>query len=182
MGPKSAQNLVGAIEGSKKASLQRFLYSLGIIHVGEGIAGVLARHFKSLRRVMDATDEDLARVAGVGPEIGRAVYDFFHEPQNRQTIEDLVSKGLEVEGAEVERTSDELAGKTFVFTGGLEGFTREEAGKLVEERGGTTTDSVSKKTSYVVVGKDPGSKLRKAEGLGVTVLDEEGFKELLGLE
>ncbi len=182
MGPKSAQNLVAALEGSKKASLQRFLYSLGILHVGEGIAGVLARHFKSLRRVIDATEEDLARVAGVGPEIGRAVHDFFHEPQNRQTIEDLIAKGLEVEGAEVERTSDELAGKTFVFTGGLEGFTREEAGRLVEERGGTTTDSVSKKTSYVVAGSDPGAKLRKAEGLGVTVLDEEGFRELLGLK
>ncbi len=182
MGPKSAQNVVNAIQRSKKTTLQRFIYALGITGVGEGVARLLADHFGTLKRLMDATEEQLLQIQGVGPEIARSVYEFFHDERNRRTVEDLLAKGIEIEEAAVERVSDELAGKTFVFTGALDSFTREEAARLVQERGGRVASSVSRKTDYVVVGRDPGSKLRRAQELGVTIIDEQEFKRLLGLE
>ncbi|MCX7599219.1 MAG: NAD-dependent DNA ligase LigA, partial [Armatimonadetes bacterium] len=182
MGPKSAQNLVSALQASKKTTLPRFLYALGIPHVGEGVARALAQHFGSLEALMDASEEELLKVPGIGAEIARSIHEFFSEPTNRRTVLDLLARGLVVEGAAVRPVSDELAGKTFVFTGGLQSFTRDQASKLVLERGGKVTDSVSRKTDYVVAGSDPGSKLQKARDLGVTVLDEESFKRLLGLE
>lgn len=181
MGPKSAQNLVSALQASKKTTLPRFLYSLGILHVGEGVARALAQHFGDLDSLMNASEEELLAVPGIGPEIARSVHEFFSEPSNRKTVQDLLERGVVVEGAPVRPVSQDLAGKTFVFTGALQSFTRDEASKLVLERGGRVTDSVSRKTDYVVAGADPGSKLQKARDLGVTVLDEESFKQLLGL-
>lgn len=182
MGTKSAENLVREIEQSKRTTLPRFLYALGILHVGEGVANALARQLRSLPAIMDATEDELAQVEGVGPEIARSVYEFFHEPRNRQTVEDLLAKGIQVEEMAAEPSSTDLAGKTFVFTGGLEGFTRDEAAAIVQSRGGKVTGSVSSKTDYVVAGQDPGSKLTRARELGVTVLDEAQFRRLLGLE
>ncbi len=182
MGTKSAENLVREIEQTKRTTLPRFLYALGILHVGEGVANALARHLRSLRAIMDATEQELAQVEGVGPEIAGSVHEFFHEPRNRQTVEDLLAKGIQVEEMAAEPASADLAGKTFVFTGGLQGFSRDEAAELVETRGGKVTGSVSSSTDYVVAGEDPGSKLAKAREVGVTVLDEAEFRRLLGLE
>jgi DNA ligase (NAD+) len=182
MGTKSAQNLLAALERSKRRPLPRFLFALGILHVGEGVANTLAQHFGSLERIMNASEEELRQVEGIGPEIAHAIYEFFHDPHNRQTVEDLLAKGVQPEEAPlVKPVSNALAGKTFVFTGTLEGFTREEAARLVMERGGVVKDSVSRKTDYVVVGRDPGSKYRRAQELGVPILDEAAFRELLGL-
>ncbi len=182
MGPKSAQNLVNAIEASKKRPLERFLYALGILHVGEGVANLLAQHFGSLQAIMNASKEELLEVEGIGPEIADSIYEFFHDERNRKTVEDLLAKGIQLEEPEAAQVSDELAGKTFVFTGALESFTREEAARLVTERGGRVSNSVSRRTDYVVVGDNPGSKLRRAQELGVTIIDEAEFKRLLGIE
>ncbi|MBC7287798.1 MAG: NAD-dependent DNA ligase LigA [Armatimonadetes bacterium] len=182
MGPKSAQNLVSAIEASKKRPLPRFLFALGILHVGEGVANTLARHFGTLEALMEASEEDLLQVEGIGPEIAASIYEFFHDEHNRRTVLDLLAKGVKLEETMPAAVSGELAGKTFVFTGALDSFTRDEAAKLVMERGGKVTDSVSRRTDYVVVGREPGSKYRRAQELGVTILDESEFKRLLGLE
>jgi DNA ligase (NAD+) len=181
MGKKSAQNLVLEIERSKKTTLPRFLYALGILHVGEGVANTLAQAFGGLQAIMDASEERLSTIPGIGPEIARSVHEFFHELRNRQTIEDLLAKGIKIEAPEAP-TAQNLSGKTFVFTGTLASFTREEAGELVRQRGGKVTGSVSSKTDYVVVGESPGSKLTEAQRLGVTIIDEAEFKRLLGME
>ena len=181
MGEKSADNLLVAIESTKQTTLARFVYGLGIMHVGATIANLLANAFCDMRAIMDASREQLEAVAGIGPEIAGQVHDFFAQEQNRQVVERLLQAGVDPacpERAPVE--SQTLAGKTFVLTGGLEGFTRESAAAAIVSRGGKVTGSVSKKTDYVVAGADPGSKLTKAQDLGVTVLDEEGFVKLLG--
>lgn len=174
MGQKSAQNLLDQLERSKQTTLPRLLYGLSIPNVGEHVATLLAQHFGSLERLMAATEEELRSVAGVGPEIAASVYHFLHEPRNRETIARLLEHGVQPTAVR-ETVSGPLEGKTFVFTGALERYTREQAGAAVEARGGRVTDSVSAKTSYVVVGKDPGSKAEKAARLGVTRLSEEEF-------
>lgn len=182
MGPKSAQNLVDAIEASKQTTLPRFLFALGILHVGEGVANALAAHFDSLEAIMDASEEELLQVPGIGPEIARSVYQFFHEPRNRQTVEDLLDKGIQIEQPAARAAAQDLAGKTFVFTGALEDFSRDQAAELVRERGGRVASSVSRNTDYVVVGANPGSKYQRAQQLGVTIIDEAEFRRLLGLD
>jgi DNA ligase (NAD+) len=176
---KSAQNLLEAVERSKQTTLGRFLYALGIPNVGQHVAQLLARHFGDLRAVMDADRDRLTAVHEVGEEVAAAVVGFFSDPGNRRVVESLLEAGVRPEGEKLlrERT---LEGKRFVFTGGLSRLSREEARRAVEERGGRVTSSVSKTTSYVVAGGDPGSKLEEARRLGVTVLDEEGFLRLLG--
>lgn len=164
--------------------LDRFLMGLGIRQVGQHIARVLARHFGSLDRLMTANQAQFQQIHEIGPEISTSLESFFLEERNRQVIERLVLLGMEIEPplepAGARREADlPLAGKTFVFTGGLEGYTREEARRLVESRGGEVVSSVSKKTAYVVVGADPGSKLQQAQKLGVTVLNEAGFTDLM---
>lgn len=181
MGEKSAQNLLDQLERSKQTTLARFLYALSIPQVGAHVAGLLADHFGSLEALMAASEEELQGIPGIGPEIARSVYQFFAEPRNQETIRGLLARGVRPQAARpaAPAPAGPLAGKTFVFTGALATFTREEAAEAVRARGGRVTDSVSRKTDYVVVGADPGSKRDKALELGVALLDEEAFRALL---
>lgn len=181
MAEKSAQNLLEEIEGSKKAGLARLIYALGIRMVGERTGELLAEHFGSMEKLMEASEEELAEVHEVGPKVAASIRDFFSEKANREVIRKLEKAGVVMTEKRAAPKSSKLAGKTFVFTGELANRTREEAGALVKQHGGTVTTSVSKKTDYVVVGADPGSKYDKAKSLGVTILDEPAFEKLLGL-
>jgi DNA ligase (NAD+) len=175
---KSAANLVAAIQGSKTVPLARFIFALGIRYVGEATAQLLAQHFGSLERLQEADLKELLAVEGIGPQVAQSIRDFFDNGKNRRLLSDL--KALQVTPLPPEKpTALPLAGKTFVFTGGLERFSREEAKALVLARGGKVSSSVSAKTDYVVVGADPGSKYAKALEMGVTVLDEAAFETLL---
>jgi DNA ligase (NAD+) len=181
MAEKSAQNLLDEIEGSKKTGLARLIYALGIRMVGERTGELLAEHFGSIENLMEASEEELAEVHEVGPKVAASIRDFFSEKANRDVIRKLEKAGVVMTEKRAAPKSSKLAGKTFVFTGELSNRTREEAGALVKQHGGTVTSSVSKKTDYVVVGADPGSKYDKAKSLGVTILDEPAFEKLLGL-
>lgn len=177
---RSAGLLLDAIERSKTVSLDRFLMGLGIRHVGQHIAKVLAREFGMLAEIMSADDMRFQQVSEIGPEISASLVSYFSEPQNRAVIQDLLNCGFQIaEGKKEQRPDASLAGKTFVFTGGLDAFTRDEAKRLVEERGAQVSSSVSKKTSYVVAGQEPGSKLDQARKLGITVLTEQDFDDLI---
>jgi DNA ligase (NAD+) len=178
MGEKSAANLVERIERSKQAALPRFLVALGIRQVGEATAKALAEHFSTLDAIMDAPEEALQEVRDVGPEVAKSIHTFFAEKQNRKLVQKLLAAG--VKPAPVVRVKGPLSGKKFVLTGGLEGMTRPEAQRRIEAKGGRVTSSVSKETDYVVAGADPGSKLKKAEKLGVPVIDEMKLLRLLG--
>ncbi|OQX87434.1 DNA ligase (NAD(+)) LigA [candidate division KSB1 bacterium 4484_87] len=177
---KSASNIIDALEKSKRVPLERFIFALGIRFVGEHSAKLLAQHFRSLENLKKATYEDLLEIHEIGPQSARSIVEFFAEPKNLQTIERLLEAGVTIEkGKEADAGEKPLAGKTFVFTGALENFSRNEAEKLVESLGGRATSSVSKNTSYVVVGKDPGSKAEKARQLGVTMLSEDEFLKIV---
>ncbi|RMD69740.1 MAG: NAD-dependent DNA ligase LigA [Gammaproteobacteria bacterium] len=178
MGDKSAENLLRAIERSKSTTLPRFLYALGIPEVGEATAKLLAEHFGSLEALMNASEEELMQVPGIGPVMAHNIVTFFRQPKNREVIERLLKAG--VHWPEIKKKGPRpLEGKTFVFTGALSSMTREEAKARVEALGGHVSESVSKKTDYVVVGKNPGSKLERARALGIPTLDEEAFLKLL---
>ena len=180
MGKKSSEALTNEIDQSRKLDFSRLLFGLGIRHVGERTAQLLADHFGSMDELSQATPEELEQVREVGPEIGESIRRFFHEPQNRALIARLQEYGLNMRSAvRRERLPQVLAGKTFVITGTLEGLTREEATALIEQRGGRVSSSVSKKTSFLVAGADPGSKLEKAKAAGVTVIDEETLRGML---
>ena len=181
MAEKSAQNLLAEIEGSKKNSLARLIYALGIRFVGERTGQLLAEHFSSLEELAAASEEQLVAVNEVGPKVAAAIVEFFSEPANRQLIKKLNKVGVHPTAEKREVKSDKLAGKSFVFTGGLANRSREEAGELVQQHGGKLSGSVSKKTDYVVVGTDPGSKYEKAKGLDVAILTEQEFEKLVGL-
>ncbi|MBX6317048.1 NAD-dependent DNA ligase LigA [Pigmentiphaga sp.] len=180
MAQKSARNLVEAIRASRTPPLARFLFALGIRHVGESTARDLARHFGSLEAVMNASEAELLAVPDVGPVVAASIYRFFAEPHNREVVEALLRNGV-TPGTEavVDRTAGPIAGKIFVLTGTLPTMTREEAAELIRAAGGKVTGSVSKRTHYVVAGADAGSKLAKAQELGIAVLDEDGLKALL---
>lgn len=180
MAKKSAQNLLDEIEGSKKNSLARLIYALGIRFVGERTGQLLAEHFGSLDKLADADADKLLEVEEVGPKIAESIAEFFSEKANRQLLQRLRRAGLTFEEKRARAKDARLAGKTFVLTGTLERWSRDEAKRLIEERGGKVTGSVSKKTDYVVVGAEPGSKLAKARKLGVETLEEESFIKLLG--
>ena len=183
MGEKSAENLLRAIEESKNRSLDRVLYGLGIRYVGEHMARVLIDHFGSIEALKNATYEDLIQIPEVGPVVAQSVVTFFRQPENLKLLERLKQAGVRLEQAPEERKkSDLLAGKTFVFTGALKSFTREEAQRLVEELGGRAASSVSRKTDYVVVGENPGSKAQRARELGIPMITEEEFKRMIGME
>ncbi len=179
MGDKSAENVLREIENSKKLPLERVIYGLGIRFVGERTAQFLAEHFGSLDALMDATVDDLMEVNEVGPRVATSIHEFFQEKRNRELVEKLRKAGLTFKGRKKER-GVKLAGKTFVLTGTLVHYTREDAKKLIEDAGGRVSGSVSKKTDYVVAGEDPGSKLDKARELGVTVIGEKELQTLLG--
>ncbi|MEW6388457.1 MAG: NAD-dependent DNA ligase LigA [Thermodesulfobacteriota bacterium] len=175
---KSAANIIGAIQGSKKPPLARFIYALGIRYVGEATAQLLAQHFQSLDALMEASEENLLQVEGVGPQVAGSIREYFRNPKNQEILNRLKNAGVTPSPPE-KPPETPLAGKTFVFTGGLSRFSREEAKTLVTARGGKVSSSVSPKTDYVVAGADPGSKYAKAQELGVTILDEAAFAELL---
>jgi DNA ligase (NAD+) len=181
MGAKSAANLVEALARARRTSLPRFLIALGIRHVGEGVAELLASHFGGLEPLMDASREELEAVPGIGPTIAESVAGFFADPRNRAEVARLRELGVHWPAARPARRRGEgpLAGKSFVLTGTLAGMTRDEARRRIEEAGGKVTGSVSRKTDYVVAGDEPGSKLRRAEELGVAILDEAGLERLL---
>jgi DNA ligase (NAD+) len=181
MAEKSAQNLLDEIEASKRNSLSRLFYALGILFVGERTGQLLAEHFSSLDELAEATQEQLEEVPEVGPKVANSIVQFFSEPANRQLIKKLEKAGVRPTAVKRVVKSDKLAGKSFVFTGGLANRSREEAGELVKEHGGKLVSSVSKKTDYVVVGTDPGSKYDKAKELGVPILSEAEFEKLIGL-
>ncbi|MBL8306485.1 MAG: NAD-dependent DNA ligase LigA [Rubrivivax sp.] len=182
MAEKSAANLLAGLEKSKDTTLGRFLYALGIRHVGETTAKDLAKHFGSLDRLMAATLEQLLEVNDVGPVVAASVRAFFDQPHNVEVVEQLRAAGIrwaEHEGAAADEGPKPLAGKTLVLTGTLPTLSRDDAKALIEAAGGKVSGSVSKKTHYVIAGEEAGSKLDKARELGVPVLDENGLKELL---
>jgi DNA ligase (NAD+) len=179
MGEKSAENVLKEIENSKKLPLERVIYGLGIRMVGERTAQFLAEHFGNMDDLMNAGEEELQQVEEVGPRIAKSIVEFFAEPKNRELVEELRAAGLTLRGKKKERGT-KLAGKTFVLTGTLTNYSREEAKKMIEDAGGKVTGSVSKKTDYVVAGADAGSKLDKAKELGVAVIDEKEMEKLAG--
>jgi DNA ligase (NAD+) len=179
MAEKSAQNLLHEIAASKKNSLSRLIYALGIRSVGERTAQLLANYFWSMDELTKATAEQLREVAEVGPKVAEGVLEFFSEAANRKLIEHLRAAGVNMKSEREAPKSAKLAGKTFVFTGTLAHRTREEAEALVAAHGGKAVGTVSKKTNYVVVGTDPGSKYDKAKSLGVPILEEAQFEKLV---
>ena len=180
MADRSASNLLGALEKSKQTTLARFVFGLGIRHVGEATAKELARHFGKLDAIMNATQEALLEVIDVGPIVASSLRTFFDQPHNREVVEQLRACGVTwPEGEPALRAVMPLAGKIFVITGTLPHLSRDEARDRVEVAGGRVAGSVSKKTDYVVVGADAGSKLVKAQGLGVAVIDEAALLVLL---
>jgi DNA ligase (NAD+) len=179
MADKSAHNLLDEIAASKKNSLARLIYALGIRFVGERTAQLLSDHFGSMEKLAEATEEELKDVTEVGPKVAEGILEFFSESANRKIIERLRAAGVNMKGERQAPKDTKFAGKTFVFTGTLEHRSREEAEALVASHGGKAGGSVSKKTSYVVVGADPGSKYDKAKTLGVPILDEAQFEKLV---
>jgi len=178
-GEKSAENIINSIKGHREVSLARFINALGILHVGEQTAEDLAEHFGSLEKLMDASLDEINSIENVGDVVAKSVYDHFHTKENLKFIQKLMKNGVRVQPYKLQATSYKLKGKTFVITGTLDSMSRDEAKKKIKEFGGKVTESVSKNTSYVVVGSDPGSKYDKAMKLGVPILDEKQFLELL---
>ncbi len=183
MAEKSAQNLLDALQASQETTLPRFVFGLGIRHVGEATAKALARHFGQLQAIMDASEDALAQVADVGPVVAHSIHTFFQQAHNREVVQALRAAGVHwPEGEALAPTDMPLAGLTVVLTGTLPSMGRDEAKDQLEALGAKVAGSVSKKTSYVVAGAEAGSKLDKAQALGVPVLDEEGLKRLLAGE
>ncbi len=179
MGEKSAQNVLDGIKESKTRPLWRFIAALGIRHVGGQSAEVLAEHFGSLDAIMNSRQEELQVVDQVGPVMAESVYRYFHNPRHRIVIDDLLAAGVRPQPPAPKKRTGGLQGKTIVVTGTLKGFSRQQAEQAIREAGGKLSGSVSKKTHYVLAGEDPGSKLKKAQELGVEVIDEKRFNQML---
>ncbi|MEW6614927.1 MAG: NAD-dependent DNA ligase LigA [Thermodesulfobacteriota bacterium] len=181
MAEKSAQNLLESIEKSKETTLERLLYALGIRHVGEHISKILTNTFKDMESLINATEDELTSTHEIGPEIAKSIVKFFDQKDNLRVIDRLKQAGvIRLRRTEIKsRKESRLEGMTFVFTGALGSFTRDEAKRRVEELGGKAASSVSNKTSYVVIGEDPGSKVDKARALGVSIITEDEFKRLI---
>ena len=180
MGPKSSKNLLDEIEKTKQRNLTRLVYALGIRYVGERTAQALAAHFKSLDALINASIEELTQIEDVGPKVAESVVFFFDQPENQELISKLKKAGINffLKAAEREDVKS-LEGQKYVLTGTLSSFSREEAKEIIEELGGTVTSSVSRNTRYVIAGESPGSKLQKAQELGIPTLDEKGFLKLV---
>jgi DNA ligase (NAD+) len=186
MAEKSARNLVAAIDASRRPTLARLVFALGIRNVGETTARDLARHFRTLDALMAADEPALLQVPDVGPVVAASIATFFAQPHNREVIDALLAAGVAPQPVVAMPVADAglgvVAGRTFVLTGTLPTITRDDARALIEAAGGKVSGSVSKKTDYVVAGEEAGSKLEKARQLGVAVIDEAGLRELLAQE
>jgi len=186
MADKSAQNIIAALEKSKQTTLPRFLFGLGIRHVGEATAKDLAKHFGKLDHLMDASEEQLLAVNDVGPIVAHSIRTFFDQPHNREVVEQLRAVGItwaeHEPSAAADAASLPMFGKTFVLTGTLPTLGREDAKALIEAAGGKVSGSVSKKTTYVVAGAEAGSKLDKAQQLGIAILSEDELLALLNVD
>jgi DNA ligase (NAD+) len=179
MGEKSAEKLQASIEAAKQTTLPRFLYALGVRDVGEATALALAQYFKDLGALRQAAEAEIQRVPDVGPVVAENVAAYFSDPDNAAVLDRLLAAGVSWPAIVAVSSSDELKGKIFVLTGTLTGMSREAAGEAIQKLGGKVSGSVSKKTDYVVAGAEAGSKLKKAEQLGIAVLDEAAFLRLL---
>jgi len=179
MGTKSAENLMKAIDSSKKISFARFLYALGIRHVGEHIAALLAAEFDSLEQLTNCPEENLTAIEGVGPVVAKSIVNFFKQDNNLTTVRRILTSGVQIIFETPAKTSY-LAGQTFVLTGALATMTRRQAKEMIEAAGGKVSSTVSRSTNFVVSGESPGSKLAKARELGIELLDEDDFKRMLG--
>ena len=177
-GNKFAQNLIDSINTSKKNELHRLITALGIRHVGVKAAKILARKFKNIDNLSKATSTELSQVDEVGPIVANSIIEFFNQDQTKDLIERLKRAGVNTTETEEEDIDERFYGKTFVLTGTLENYSRDEASQIIEKFGGKTSGSVSKKTSYVLAGEDAGSKLTKAERLGVPIITETEFEEM----
>lgn len=173
---KSVNNLLEALERSKNVTLSRFIYAIGIPNVGEYTARVLAFNFGSLEALVDANLEELMRVEGIGPETAESIVSFFRNERNRQLLKRLKEAGFKIQ--KEEKKESPFTGKTLVFTGALSSMSRDEAKQLVESLGGKVSNSVSRRTDFLVVGENPGSKYEKALQLGITTITEEEFIEM----
>ncbi|MGQ0679911.1 MAG: NAD-dependent DNA ligase LigA [Actinomycetota bacterium] len=178
-GDKKADQLLGSIELSKSAGLARVLVAMGIRDVGPPTARLLADEFASMERIQQASVEQLQAVEGIGPVVAARIHEFFRSERSQEIVAKMKAAGVVLEQPRTEQQQGALTGKSFVLTGGLERWSRDETVRLIEQLGGKVVSSVSKKTDYVVVGESPGSKLAKAEALGITLLDEQGLVELL---
>ena len=183
MGEKSAENVLAALSASKKRSLANLIFALGIRRVGLNMAEKLAESFFSLSQLAKATPEEIANIEGIGPAISQSVCEYFAHASNIKLIDELSSLGIATSTgkAQTKLVSQAFAGKTFVLTGTLKSLERSQAQKAIKQHGGKASSSVSKKTNYLVIGENPGSKLMKAQELGITVLDETEFLEMLAL-
>jgi DNA ligase (NAD+) len=181
MAKKSATNVLDQIEASKSRDLWHLIYGLGIRHVGERTAAILAREFGSLQKLAGATVEELDEVHEIGLTMAQSIHDWFADPGNAGLCERLQASRVrtEIEKAAARTEKQTFTGKVFVLTGTLPGLARDEASGMIEARGGRVTSSVSKKTDFVLAGAEPGSKLEKANKLGVTVIDEAAFRKML---
>jgi DNA ligase (NAD+) len=180
MGDKLAQNLLDAIAQSRTPSLANLIFALGIRNVGEHLATVLARNFKSIDTLAEQNLEALTQVHEIGPIVAESLYNFFHNPKNLEVLKKLKQGGVVFPEEKTEIEETPLTGKTFVLTGGLDSMTRDQARKIIETFGGRVSSSVSKKTDFVVAGKDPGSKYAEAQRLGVKTLSEDAFRKMIG--
>jgi DNA ligase (NAD+) len=179
MGEKSAQNLINALNSSKKQPLTRVLAGLGILHVGQRAAEVLADEFGSIKTLMEADKQRLEQIDEIGPVMAESIYQFFHNHPTKKLVEDLISVGLEMPGpARREKTAGVLQGKTVVVTGSVTGYSRKDMEELIKSQGGRPSGSVSKNTDLVVAGENPGSKRDKAEQLGVKIMTARDFLDL----
>lgn len=176
-GEKSAENIIASIQEHKQVSLARFIFSLGILHVGEQTADDLARRFGALEKLMAASEAEINNIENIGPVVAKSVFDFFRKKENIKFIQKLLKNGIKIRHEQ--KSGGALAGKTFVITGTLENMSRDEAKKKIKDLGGRVTESVSKQTSYVVVGLEPGSKYDRAKKLGLEILDEKHFLQLI---
>ena len=176
---KSAQNLIEAISKSKSPPLDKFIYALGIRHVGERTAKLLAARFGSMENLMTANKEDLTAINEIGPEIAASIVEFFHEHKNIDVMNKFKQAGVVPQKKETDKNAP-LQGKSFVFTGTMDKMGRNEAKTIVENLGGTIHSSVTKKTTYVVAGSEPGSKIDKAKSSGIKIISEEEFLKLIG--
>ena len=178
MGEKSAANLIAAIDRSREAGLSRLLCAFGIRQVGQKAAKVLASHFENLDALMEADAEELTKIPDIGAITAGFITEWFSNPQSQHLIKRLREAGVSFASRE-EKKDSRFAGMTFVLTGTLQSFTRDEASAIIESYGGKASSSVSKKTSYVLAGENAGSKLTKAESLGIKIISEEEFKEMI---